>query len=140
MAYFVTVRAPLKSQQTIDAYFTLLLRTNVIEAYHFARRNESHRRLFEELITSIHEEDASEARAQRALQLIGLPFTDEEELWFEECLLHGKAAKSPGAKDSVLMRRLATGNLQPGPTTINRLKGSKIDGVNWEDIRKIMAT
>ena len=139
MAYYITIRPPLRNQQSLDAFFALLIRTNVTEAYNFAKQNSDHRQLFEELIISIHEEDASEARAQHALQLIGLPFTEEEETWFEECLLHGNAAKSPGAKDSVLMRRLATGNLSSAPSAVNRLKGSKIDGVNWEDIRKIMA-
>ena len=95
--------------------------------------------MFETLVTLIHEEDPDDARALRALQLIGLPFTEEEETWFEECLLHGSAAKLPGAKDSVLMRRLAKGRMQTGSSAVDRLKGSKIDGVNWEDIRKIMA-
>ena len=119
--------------------FAQLIRTNVTGAYNLAKQNPSHQRLFEQLVLSIHDEDASEARAQRALQLIGLPFTEEEETWFEESLLHGRAAKSLGAKDSVLMRRLATGNLHTGSSTVDRLKGSKIDGVNWEDIRRIIA-
>ena len=139
MAYYVTVRPPLRDQQTLNSYFALLTQTNIIEAYNFAKQNPSHQRLFEELVVSVHEEDASDARAQRALQLLGLPFTEEEELWFEECLLKGRAARAPGAKDSVLMRRLATGKLHAGSSAVERLKGSKIDGVNWEDIRETMA-
>jgi Nuclear pore complex assembly len=139
MAYYITVRPPLRSEQVLDNFFALVVKTNVIEAYNFAKQNPSHRRLLEKLVVSIHEEEASEARAERALQLIGLPFTAEEEAWFEDCLLHGAAAKLPGAKDSVLMRRLAMGSTQSGPASITRLKGSKIDGVNWDDIRKISA-
>ncbi len=139
MAYYVTVRPPLRNQQTLDLLFALFVRTNVIEAYNFAKQSPHRRRLFEELIVSVHRKEVSEARAQRALQLLGLPFTEEEAAWFEECLLHGRAAKLPGAKDSVLMRRLATGNLQSGSDAVDRLKGTKIDGVNWEDIRQIMA-
>ena len=139
MAYYITVRPPLRNEQTLDAYFALLVKTNVTEAYRFAKQNPNHQRLFEQLVVSVHGEDASEARAQRALQFLGLPFTGEEEAWFEECLLKGRAAKAPGAKDSVLMRRLATGKLHAGSSAVDRLKGSKIDGVDWEDIRQIMA-
>ena len=139
MAYYTTVRPPLRNQETGDSLFELLIETNVTEAYNFARQNPNHQRMFETLVTLIHEEDRDDARALRALQLIGLPFTEEEETWFEECLLHGSAAKLPGAKDSVLMRRLVKGRMQSGSSAVDRLKGSKIDGVNWEDIRKIMA-
>lgn len=138
MAYYITVRPPLRNRHTLDSLFALLIAANVTEAYNFAKLNPDHQRLFEDLVVSIHQEDTSEARAQRALQLIGLPLSDEEEAWFEECLLKGRAAKSPGAKDSVLMRRLVTGKLRSGSGAVDRLKGSKIDGVNWEDIRQIV--
>ena len=139
MAYHITIRPPLRNQQTLDALFDLLVQTNVVEAYDFARQKPQHKSLFESLITSIHEEGPSDARAQRALQLLSLPFTAEETSWFEDCLLHGGAAKCPGAKDSVLMRRLAMGDMQSAPGNVSRLKGSKVDGVNWEEIRKIGA-
>lgn len=137
MAYYITIRPPLRHPQALDALFSLLVSTNVIEAHRFAKQHPDHRRLLEHLIIAIHDEEPSQNRAQRALQLIGLPFSEDEELWFEECLLHGKAARSPGAKDSVLMRRLATGKLQSGTSGLKRFKGTKLNGVNWDDISSL---
>lgn len=141
MGYYISVRPPLQKKETLDAYFEWLVNTNVIEAYKFAKQRPSeHRRLFEFLVVAVHEEQADEMRAQRALQIVGLPLSEEEETWFEECLLQGQGSKCPGAKDSVLMRRLAMGKgLQAGGGSVNRLKGAKINGINWENIRNIMA-
>ena len=97
-----------------------------------------HKSLFEQLIITVHSEAASEARADRALTLIGLPLSDEEEAWFEECLLHGKGSQLHQAKDSVLMRRIAMGEDYEGPGPLDRYKGQKVNGVNWDDVRNSM--
>jgi hypothetical protein len=142
MGYYVSVHPPLKSGRTLDAYFAWLVEGSVLEAYRFTKtRPTEQKRLFEELVVSVLEEEEGERRGKRAVELIGLPLTLEEEGWFEDCLLKGRAAKCAGAKDSVLMRRLAMGKGMTGtPPSLGRLKGGKINGVNWEDIRKIMAS
>ncbi|ETN45331.1 uncharacterized protein HMPREF1541_09162 [Cyphellophora europaea CBS 101466] len=139
MAYYVTVQPPLQDETVLIAYFDLLVRTSVSEAYDFARQSSQHKRLFESLVTSIHEAEPGDARAAGAVQLIGMPFTEDEERWFEECLLQGSASKCNGAKDSILMRRLATGRLQSDSTPqLARYKGNKTNGANWDDIRTIV--
>jgi len=134
MAYYLTLHPPLQNKETLDAYFDMLCDTSIVEAYRFGQKQAetNHKALFEVLIHSVHSEAAGDKRAGRALLLIGLPFTEEEETWFEECLLHGSASKCPGAKDSVLMRRIATGNY--GHENLNRYNGSKVNGITWDDI------
>ena len=139
MAYFITVRPSLQKKSTLDAYFAILSETSVPQAFHFARQNPDHKRLFEGLVFYVHNQEAGDARAERAVQLISLSFTTEENAWFEECLLHGKAAKCAGAKDSVLMRRFSQGKSIVGNGTVERMKGPQIDGVNWEEIRNAAA-
>lgn len=138
MAYYLTVRPPLHDVKALDAYYALLMQINLTEAFNFAASHPQHKRLFETLVCTTLGAKQSEARAEAAVELIGLPFSAEEEQWFEECLFHGGAAKSPGAKDTLMMRRIATGKLQGDPSALARYKGNKVDGVNWDDIRSIM--
>lgn len=51
-----------------------------------------HKSLFEDLVVAVHSEGGSEAHADRALTLLSLLFTSEEDAWFEEFLLYGKGA------------------------------------------------
>lgn len=133
MAYYLTVQPPLQDQPTLDAYFELLSRVDVTAAYNFAQQSPQHQRLFEKLVTSIQGAEPSDAKAAASVHLIGLPFTDQEVTWFEQ--LEAESTKHAGAKDTLLMRRLATG--QSLDSTLARYKGTKVDGVNWEDIRSI---
>ncbi|RMZ88018.1 hypothetical protein DV736_g4760, partial [Chaetothyriales sp. CBS 134916] len=139
MAYYISVQPPLQSTSSLDAYFSLLARTNLIEAFHFARGRLEHKALFGQLVLWVHEQAPGETRAASSIQLISLPFSSQEEAWFEESLLYGRAAKCNGAKDSVLMRRLAQGKLSTGNRAIDGFKGARIDGVNWDELRKAIA-
>lgn len=139
MAYALTVSPPLSNQNTLEAYFSLLCQANVVEAYKFcAQRGSEHRQLFEKLLVDVLSEPASDQRAQRVLAVISMPFSSEEETWFEDFLLHGAGSKYPGAKDSVMIRRIALGKSTEGIGTLDRLRGSKIGGLNWDDVRKSM--
>jgi len=139
MAYYLTVSPPLQSPRTLDAYFSFLCQTSVVEAYRFCRSHGyKHEELFEKLIVSVLSGSPGDARAENALTLIGLPFSEEEEKWFEECLLYGKGAKCREAKDSVMMRRIALGKNIEGVGALDRLRGHKINGVNWDDVRLSM--
>lgn len=110
VAYNVTVSAPLEDPKTLDAYFAFLCDTNITQAYEFCQtRVASQRReLFENLILTTLSTKGDET-ASRTERLIELPFTQEEVLWFENFLLHGKGQSCHGAKDTVTMRRIATG-------------------------------
>jgi hypothetical protein len=70
--------------------------------------------------------DAGQLRSSRALELIGLPFDDQEEEWFEDALLHGSAKGLHGSKDTVMMRRLASGKLSGLAQELESLGGEKI--------------
>ncbi|RMD40122.1 hypothetical protein DV735_g4998, partial [Chaetothyriales sp. CBS 134920] len=111
MAYYVSVQPPLQTTSSLYSYFSLLARASLTEAFHFARRRPEHKALFDHLVLWTHTQGPGESRAAAAIQLISLPFSSQEEGWFEECLLYGQAAKCSGAKDSVLMRRLTRGKL-----------------------------
>ena len=133
MSYYLTVQPPLEDQTTLDAYFELLSGVDVTAAYYFAQQHPQHQRLFEKLVTTIQSAKAGETKAAALIHLIGLPFTSDEATWFEQ--LEAESTKHAGAKDTLLMRRLATG--QSLDSTLARYKGTKVDGVNWEDIRSI---
>ncbi|KAE8390210.1 hypothetical protein BDV23DRAFT_172545 [Aspergillus alliaceus] len=113
MAYYHTVSPPLASAKVQKAFFKTLCRSSVTEAFYFTRDHDDSLRqnYLEQLIDYVHTMEAGDARSKRAMELIGLPFDDQEEGWFEESLLRGNAKGLHGAKDTVMMRRLATGKL-----------------------------
>ena len=137
MAYFVSVSPPLLNQRTLEAYFELLCEISVTEAYHFCQRqpSQSQKRLFDRLLVSVHSEVAGEERADRALELISLPFTAEEEKLFEACLLHGPGSRCVGGKDSVIIRRIALGRNLDALHEVERWQGQRINGMSWDDVK-----
>ena len=136
MAYNITVSPPLQDQKTLTAYFSFLSDTNIVYAYHFCQNRivSQRKALFEKLILSALSSEG-EHTASRAETLIGLPFTDEEVGWFEDFLLHGKGSSCHGAKDSVVMRRIATGRDYTDDPALQHFRGPNIDGINWGDVR-----
>lgn len=136
MAYYVTVSPPLEDQKTLTAYFSVLCDQSIPYAYHFCQTRVAWQRkaLFQQLILAALSAKGERA-ASRAETLIGVPFTDEEVLWFEDFLLHGKGSSCHGAKDSVVMRRIATGRDYTDIGALQKFRGQKIDGVNWADVR-----
>jgi hypothetical protein len=72
------------------------------------------------------------------MELIGLPFDDQEEEWFEDALLRGSAKTLHCAKDTVMARRLATGKVAGLSAELESLDGKKIDGLNWNLLKQSM--
>ncbi|KAH8703240.1 nuclear pore complex assembly-domain-containing protein [Talaromyces proteolyticus] len=138
IAYYLTVSPPLASEKVQQSYFETLCRANITESFYFARKYDHDRRrqFLEQLVVFVHKTPAGQLRGSRAMELINLPFDELEESWFEECLLNGRAAALSGAKDTVLMRRLASGKMQDLPPSVESLGGRKIDGINWDDLRQ----
>lgn len=136
MAYYVTVSPPLADQKTLNAYFSFLCDTNIVQAYTFCQtRVDSERRaLFEQLILSALSPKGDQT-VFRAETIIGLPLSDMEVLWFEDILLHGRGSSCHGAKDSVIMRRIATGRDYTKLQSLQQFRGQEIDGINWVDVR-----
>lgn len=137
IAYYLTVSPPLVSEKVQQSYFETLCRASITEAFYFSRKydEERRRRHLEQLILYVHKTPAGDLRSQRALELLNLPFDEDEGQWLENYLLHGKAAALAGARDTLLMRRLATGDMRDLPPNIKSLGGPKFDGVNWDDLR-----
>jgi len=137
MGYYIAVSPPLKDENTFDAFFELLLSNNIVEAYKFAQGQDHtrHKSLFERIVISIHQEKNGSRRAERATLFFGLPFSSEEETWFEDFVLNGNGSKLPGAKDSVMVRRIARGISSADATVLNRLKGESIGGLSWDYVR-----
>jgi hypothetical protein len=77
-----------------------------------------------------------DARAKRGLELVDLPFDQQEETWFEERLTkrQGKVLNTGG--DALLARWMARGNwnavLEKGKTL--DASWEQKDGVNWESL------
>lgn len=140
IAYYLTAAPPLATEKVQRAFFETLCRSNVTEAFYFTRKyDESQRRsYFEQLVEFVHKTPAGQTRSKRAMELVGLPLGEDEEEWFEEALLHGGARSFPGAKDTVMMRRLATGQMSGLGTELESLGGKKVDGLNWDTLRESM--
>ena len=65
------------------------------------------------------------------MELIGLPFTEEEEMWFEEYLSEGKGRILQGARDTLRARQIASGRLQDALGDAKDLSCRKQEGTNW---------
>lgn len=142
MAYYLTVTPPLASEKVQKAFFEILCRSSITEAFYFTRkRDESLRRAYlEQLIEFVLKTSPGQMRSQRAMELISLPLDNTEEEWFEEALLRGCAKTLHGAKDTAMMRRFATGKLDALPPELESLGGKKIDGLDWDALRQSVRT
>ncbi|MCJ1282794.1 hypothetical protein MMC26_002120 [Xylographa opegraphella] len=138
LSYYHSVYPPLASAKVLCAFFERSCKASLTEAFYFSRCRGplQHRPLFVELITFVHANSAGSARASRALELINLPFSDEEERWFEEFLNRGLGTTLYGAKDTLMMRKLAKGQVKEAVDLGSKLSGRKIDGLNWDILRE----
>lgn len=85
--------------------------SSVTEALNYSRTHPESAReqLFHRLIASVLDAKPSEDKASRAAELVSLPLQPVEEGWFEEFLAEGSGRKLKHSKDTLLMRKLATG-------------------------------
>ncbi|MCJ1376050.1 hypothetical protein MMC20_007288 [Loxospora ochrophaea] len=136
LTYYHTVSPPLTTTKVLDAFFAVYCRGSITEAFFFSRSQGEHihRHLFEKLVSFVHAEAGGTIRATRGVELIGLPFNEEEETWFEEYLVEGKGRSLYGAKDSVMMRKILTGRAREAVEFGKDLSGKVIDGVNWTSL------
>ncbi|OCK86188.1 hypothetical protein K432DRAFT_341784 [Lepidopterella palustris CBS 459.81] len=136
LAYYHTVSPPLKSVEVRDRFFKYLADINVTEAFYWARARsgEEHRHLLELLIQQTLHSFAGEKRAARGVELVDLPLSEEEEEWFEAYLIEGRGRLLHGARDTVMMRRIATGRLKEAVRD-GGVKGRKYDDVSWEVVK-----
>jgi hypothetical protein len=101
------------------------------------------RYLFEQLIKFVlsgiptthlsHRRELTEnERADKAIELINFPLTEDENKWFEEYLTEDNDNTLRDAKDTLLMRRIGTGKFREALRDKDGLSHGKLDGINWE--------
>lgn len=86
--------------------------------------------MFEMLVALVLNNSTHDTIAQRSIELVNLPFTKEEEGWFEDYILRGDGRALKKGKDTLMMRRIGTGNFAESLT----LKGThsrSIGGLDW---------
>ncbi|KAI1810384.1 nuclear pore complex assembly-domain-containing protein [Poronia punctata] len=115
LAYYHTVQPSIKSSHALQLLFDAVARSSVIDAFDFSRAHaeQMRRQLFQRLVSVVLEGRPDEETAERALELTSLPFDAEEEQWFKEYLESGEGKKLGAARDTLLMRRIATGHAAP---------------------------
>ncbi|OTB03224.1 hypothetical protein M426DRAFT_322015 [Hypoxylon sp. CI-4A] len=111
LAYYHAVQPILQSSSALELLFDALARSSVVDAFQFSRSHADfmRRQLFNRLVLSALDSTHNDESAERARDLTSLPFDAEEEQWFTECLQSTEAKRLPVAKDTLLMRRIATG-------------------------------
>jgi hypothetical protein len=132
LAYYHTVQPALTTRQAIECLFSALGRTNVTEAFYFCRGQPEYaqQHMFEMLIALVLNNSSPDTIAQRSVELVNLPFTKEEEGWFEDYLLRGDGRALKKGKDTLMMRKIGTGHF----TESLALKGThtrNIGGLDW---------
>lgn len=135
LAYYHTVQPALTSAPAIESLFTALARTSVTDAFYFLRTQPEYvqRHMLEVLIAVVHQGSPAEA----AVQLVNLPFTAEEEEWFEEYLLQGDGHTLKHANDALMMRRIGTGNFA-GSLSVKHRITKNIDGLDWAKLSQAL--
>ena len=137
MAYYTTVSPPLTSPAVRQGIFSILCQNSITGAFYLARKQDEarHRDMLEDLVVHALSGDVK-GRAERAVQLLHLPLSEVEEVWFDDCLIRGKASQLQGAPDTVMMRRVALGRSGQGQADLARLSGRRVDGANWDDVKR----
>ncbi|KAL8735530.1 MAG: hypothetical protein Q9166_000698 [cf. Caloplaca sp. 2 TL-2023] len=111
LAYYYTVSPAIISSKVRNALFAKLAASSVTEAFLWSRKQgeSSQHQLFEQLISTVLNGLEGEERVRRSVELIHLPFSKDEESWFEAFLTDEKGRNLPGAKDTLAVRASATG-------------------------------
>lgn len=140
LAYYNTVRPPLTDPELQKAYFRYLTKLEVTQSYFFLKTQPSQdqRTLLEMLVQEAMSHDNRETRAERTEELIDLPFTEEEEQWFEEFLLEGKGRSLHASRDTIMARRLAIGKYPDAIDVGKQLSGRRFNDVTWDGVKDIL--
>jgi len=89
--------------------------------------------MFEMLISLVLNNSPKDTIADRSVELVNLPFDLEEERWFEEYLLKGDGRLIKNANDTLIMRRVGTGNFKEA-LDLHHKGGRSIGGLDWQKL------
>lgn len=135
LAYYHTVQPALTSTQALESLYSAIARTSVTEAFYFCRGQQEYaqRHMFEMLISLVLNNSSKDTAADRSMELVNLPFTAEEEGWFEEYLSNGEGRTIPKASDTLMMRKLGTGRFAES-LAVEGTSTRAIGGMNWKTL------
>jgi hypothetical protein len=136
-AFFNTVKPPLTNNELLEKYFRYLADASITQAYWFLKKQPDYEQhsLFCILVHEALTQQSGEQRAERGRQLVQLPFSSEEEDWFEEYLLVKEGKSIHGAKDAVMVRKISMGKFQEALDIGKHLKGRSFDNASWDLIK-----
>lgn len=135
LAYYYTVQPVLKDSRAIQCLFRAIATSSVTEAFYFSRAQPEHtrRHLFEFLISLVINNSPKQTIADRSVELVNLPFSVEEEEWFEEYLVRGDGRGLSRSKDTLLMRKIGTGKFTES-LSLDVPRGRPIGGLDWNNL------
>ena len=137
LAYYHTASVSITSNKVLEAFFMVLCRTSITEAFFYSRsRGEFiHRSLFERLIKFVLTNCQGNSRASKSVELVTLPLDETEESWLEEHLEEGDGKKSQGAADTLIMRAMITGRFDAVQSQSEYSRDRTMNGLNWAGLR-----
>jgi hypothetical protein len=109
-----------------------MARTNVTEAFYFCRGQPEYtqRHMFQMLVSLVLNNSSAETIADRSVELVNLPFTAEEDAWFEDYLLRGDGRALKKGKDTLMMRKIGTGSFAQS-LSLKGINNRPIGGLDW---------
>lgn len=137
LAYYHTVQPTLSSRSAIECLLSAMARTSVTEAFHFCRGQSEYtqRHMFQMLIAVVLKNSSPETIADRCVELVNLPFSTEEEAWFEDYLLRGDGRALKKGKDTLMMRKIGIGSFTES-LSLKGIHNRTIAGLDWSTLSK----
>jgi len=132
LEYYHTVQPALTSSQALESLFSAIARTSVTEAFYFLRGQPEHtqRHMFEMLVALVLNNSSKDTIADRSVELVNLPLTQEEDKWFEDYLMYGEGRSIRKAKDTLMIRRIGTAKFTES-MSLRHVNGRSIGGLDW---------
>jgi hypothetical protein len=89
--------------------------------------------MFEMLISLVLNNSSHDTVADRSMELVNLPFTAEEEGWFEDYLSNGEGRTIRKASDTLVIRKIGTGRFTES-LAVEGLNVRAIGGLDWNTL------
>ena len=87
------------------------------------------------LIAVVLHNSTPDTVADRSVELVNLPFTHEEDDWFEDYLLRGEGRTLRKSGDTWMMRKIGTGKFSES-LSVKGLSNRSISGLDWGTLSK----
>ncbi len=137
LAYYHTVSPGFEFPLALEMLVISTAEASITEAFYLARRQvESRRKEFlEAIIRAAIQPRFGAQRAERVMELVNLPFTSQEEEWFDDYLREVKKDWPVGSHLTLPVREMATARYVEAERDWKNQKGKKLKGIDWESLR-----